>query len=195
MTDTTYLILHALRIRGLLDADGLSVTTGVDAEEIAPLLDALVEDGALKLREGRLSGYQLTPEGKERHAAALEAERSGIDLERLADADASFVRVNGPFKELCTEWQTSENRDRAATGARLHEIHGDALEAVAVAASTADRFSTYALRLDASLARFDGGDDTAFLRPMADSYHDVWMELHQDLLVTMGRERAVADGH
>lgn len=28
---------------------------------------------------------------------------------------------------------------------------------------------------------------------MYDSYHDIWMELHQDLLLTTGREREAAD--
>jgi hypothetical protein len=28
---------------------------------------------------------------------------------------------------------------------------------------------------------------------MADSYHDIWMELHQDLLVTMQLQRTAAD--
>jgi hypothetical protein len=39
------------------------------------------------------------------------------------------------------------------------------------------------------------GDTAAFARPMSHSYHDVWMELHEDLLLTLGRERDAADGH
>jgi len=30
---------------------------------------------------------------------------------------------------------------------------------------------------------------------MSGSYHDLWMELHQDLMCTLGRERTAADGH
>ena len=30
--------------------------------------------------------------------------------------------------------------------------------------------------------------------PLSDSYHDVWMQLHEDLLLTLGRDRSTADG-
>jgi hypothetical protein len=30
---------------------------------------------------------------------------------------------------------------------------------------------------------------------MSASYHDVWMELHEDFLLTLGRDREAADGH
>ena len=55
------------------------------------------------------------------------------------------------------------------------------------------RFAAYRVRLAAALDRVRGGDTTAFARPMADSYHDIWMELHQDLLLSAGRERGAAD--
>jgi hypothetical protein len=49
------------------------------------------------------------------------------------------------------------------------------------------------VRLAAALDRVRGGEVAAFARPMADSYHDIWMELHQDLLLSAGRERGAAD--
>ena len=55
------------------------------------------------------------------------------------------------------------------------------------------RFAAYQVRLTAALDRVRGGDTAAFARPMADSYHDIWMELHQDLLLSAGRERGAAD--
>ena len=42
-------------------------------------------------------------------------------------------------------------------------------------------------------ARFRDGDDDALAKPLSGSYHDVWMELHEDLLATLGRERTDAD--
>jgi len=57
------------------------------------------------------------------------------------------------------------------------------------------RFRDYQDRLDAALDRLAAGDAAAFATPMSASYHCVWMELHQDLLLTLGRERDDADGH
>jgi hypothetical protein len=33
------------------------------------------------------------------------------------------------------------------------------------------------------------GDRAAFTAPLVESYHTVWFELHQDLLLTLGRQR------
>jgi hypothetical protein len=57
------------------------------------------------------------------------------------------------------------------------------------------RFRGYQERLPAALERLEKGDTAAFATPMSASYHCVWMELHQDLLLTLGRERDEADGH
>ena len=50
------------------------------------------------------------------------------------------------------------------------------------------------MRFSTALERLRAGDTDAFTRPLTDSYHDVWMQLHEDLLLTMGRERSSADG-
>jgi hypothetical protein len=55
------------------------------------------------------------------------------------------------------------------------------------------RSAAYQNRLTAALDRVRGGNTAAFARPMADSYHDIWMELHQDLLLSAGRDRGAAD--
>ena len=47
----------------------------------------------------------------------------------------------------------------------------------------------YRTRLDVCVTRLSDGDQTAFTAVMAESYHTVWFEMHQDLLLTLGRER------
>jgi hypothetical protein len=56
----------------------------------------------------------------------------------------------------------------------------------------AGRFEWYRKRLDAALERLRGGQTMAFLSPLSDSYHDIWMELHQDLRLLLGPPREVA---
>jgi hypothetical protein len=55
------------------------------------------------------------------------------------------------------------------------------------------RFARYGRRLSAALSRLQGGDAAGFARPMADSYHDIWMELHNDVVLSLQRERSAAD--
>jgi hypothetical protein len=53
-----------------------------------------------------------------------------------------------------------------------------------------DRFGRYEDRLSAAVARVEAGDHDWFTKPLIDSYHTVWFELHEDLLSTLGKERA-----
>ncbi|TQC43494.1 hypothetical protein EEB14_42730 [Rhodococcus sp. WS4] len=58
---------------------------------------------------------------------------------------------------------------------------------------TLPRFARYLPRLAAALDRVRSGDNAAFARPMYDSYHDIWMELHEDLILSSARTRSAAD--
>jgi hypothetical protein len=53
----------------------------------------------------------------------------------------------------------------------------------------APRFAPYGTRLDSCVERVMAGDKSAFTAPLKESYHTVWFELHQDLLLTLGLER------
>ena len=52
------------------------------------------------------------------------------------------------------------------------------------------RFGHYGPRLDFALSQVESGDINWFTKPSLDSYHEVWFELHEDLLVTLGIDRA-----
>jgi hypothetical protein len=189
-------VLHALRVRGLLELDALVITTGLERETVSAVIEDAVQRGDVVRRDGRLSGFTLLPSGRERHTASMTRERAGADLAALEAADAAFVPLNEAFKQLCFDWQSSDSEaQRTGLLPQMEKIHGDAREIVRRAASGVARFSVYGSRLDAALQRLLGGDDDALLRPLSESYHDVWMELHHDLLLTIGRERSDADGH
>ena len=73
-----------------------------------------------------------------------------------------------------------EGADIVVTAERLV-----ALGYVAVAAR-----GWYEPALAAALARADAGDEAWVASPRCDSYHTVWMRLHEDLLLALGRERS-----
>ena len=67
---------------------------------------------------------------------------------------------------------------------------GAALPAVVRApASRLSRFAGYDVRFATALARAGNGHYDWVTRPRVDSCHTVWMELHEDLLATLGLER------
>ena len=70
------------------------------------------------------------------------------------------------------------------------EVHADATPLIDRLAGCLERFDRYGPRLQAAVAKIEAGDLDWFTRPLIDSYHTVWFELHEDLLSTLGRERA-----
>ena len=43
---------------------------------------------------------------------------------------------------------------------------------------------------EGALAKLDDGDDAWLASPLIDSYHTVWMHLHQELILMLGLSRA-----
>jgi hypothetical protein len=67
---------------------------------------------------------------------------------------------------------------------------------VDAAAAQLARLNTYAAKLAAALGKVKAGDTAWLTRPLIDSYHTVWFELHEELIVAVGltREEAARSG-
>ena len=52
------------------------------------------------------------------------------------------------------------------------------------------RFGSYRPRLRYARERINDGEHEWLTSPRIDSYHTVWMQLHEDLLLALGRDRA-----
>jgi hypothetical protein len=188
-----FTVLHALRVRGFANADQLAESTGLDAGHVSEVLAGTTERGHTKSRQGRISGHSLTPAGRARHVLlrsdAVSKERAGA----VSAAYDAFLEPNRAFKQLTTDAQTGD-ADAAAVTPRLETIDAEVGGVLEALSAVDPRFLLYRTRLTAALHRYRGGDASALARPLSGSYHDVWMELHEDLLATLGRERTDEDG-
>ena len=188
-------VLHALRIRGMADVATLTSITGTEAAQIIESLDALAARGEAKHIEAR-DAWRLTDDGRGAHAAALSAELAGLDLSSIPYE--RFLALNLDFKQICTDWQVrggepNDHSDSAHDRAVLDRLVAldRAVEPILGAiASTLVWTARYRSRLSAALRRLLDGDPKAFTGVLCESYHDVWMELHEDLIVTQGIDRA-----
>ena len=72
---------------------------------------------------------------------------------------------------------------------RLGKVDSAAQVICAELADALARFGNYGRRLAAARARVEAGEHDWMTKPMLDSYHSVWFELHEDLLATLGIER------
>lgn len=187
-------VLHALRVRGLSTAEPLAEATGIPQSEVQKILDDAVARGLARSRNGRVQGYMLTGAGRERHAALHPREVTDEQQVDLEPAYEAFLEPNRRFKALTTAWQTEGAGDTTSVLCDLQSVHSDLTRLLKTAAGAVPRMSRYQPRFDAALGRFAAGEQEALAKPLTGSYHDVWMELHEDLLVTLGRERTSADG-
>ena len=201
------LVMHVLRLKGFAEPDQIVEATALTEQVTIDVLGDLGADGTATRREGRISGWTLTPQGRERHRKQLLDERDAAACTALLDRGyQGFLSCNESFKQLCTDWQlrmvdgdlvlndhTDAAHDEAIVG-RLGAFHGQVLPVLDELTEGLQRFRTYPQRLAMAKARFEHGEREALARPLSGSYHDVWMELHQDLLLTLDRERVAADG-
>ncbi len=194
--------LHALRIRGLATAEGIAETTGLGRDDAEADLAVLAGRGWAMFRDRRAL-WQITADGRAAHGAELETDLDGVAVDDLGPAYASFLELNREFKALCGAWQLREGQpndhldadyDRQAIR-RLRALHDRATPVLADLQRVLRRLAPYAPRLGDALARLEAGDTSRFTGVMCDSYHDVWMELHEDLLLTQGLDRSSEGSH
>jgi predicted ArsR family transcriptional regulator len=202
-SDPRFLVLHGLRLKGFAGADAVAEAAGVSEAEARPHLEALVAEELASYREGRLSGYTLTPAGRAEHAklVAEELDRSG-QREEVEDAYRRFLAINQDLLGICTAWQLREVGGEsvvndhadpthdAAVIARLAELDAKVQPICADLGAALERFGAYGRRLGEALAKVQAGEVDWFTKPMIASYHTVWFELHEDLLATLGIERS-----
>jgi hypothetical protein len=190
--DSEVQVLHALRVRGFADADKVADSTGLDVARVRDVLARTAERGHTKERTGRISGHVLTPAGKARHELLRADSVSPAQAREVAAVYENFLGPNRDFKQLTTDVQLG-NVEASAVDPALEELHGKVTGVLAQATAAVPWFSRYEQRLSDALARYRSGDAAALARPMSNSYHDVWMEVHEDLLATIGRARSAED--
>lgn len=190
---------HALRIKGFASVDTLVEITGLAHDGIETNLTRLADDGYTQFRENR-GLWQLTPEGRAAHPEHLIADVAGVDLcSTLGAHYETFLTSNSEFKDLCGAWQLrngapNDHSDEvydAQVIERLSELHERAHPCVASMGDSLARMAPYAARLSDVLGKVRGGDTNMFTGVMCGSYHDVWMELHEDLILTQGIDRSI----
>jgi DNA-binding MarR family transcriptional regulator len=186
-------VLQAVRLKGRVSLADLAATLGEDTDDLAAIVDRLTESGLLV--DGK--ALRVSPDGRARLDELLATEREHVDAAALAAAYADFRAVNAEFKALVTDWQlkagqpnTHEDADYdAAVLARLDGVHQRVMPIVAAAAAQLPRLSRYSVKLQAALANVRAGETAWLSRPLIDSYHTVWFELHEELIVAAGLTR------
>ena len=192
-------VLSTLAIKGYVTPYGLAEALFTTSDEIGSLLAGLIADG---LVEGAADSFRLTAGGKDVTSQILAEDRERWGADRAAVALDSFLALDQRMKEIVTAWQmrdvegsqTVNDHGDPAYDARvlgqLQALHGDALAWLSVIVASVARYETYLARLDRAARRAADGDPRYVASPRVDSYHSIWFELHEDLILLSGRTRA-----
>lgn len=194
-------VLQAVRLKGRIGPDDIAATTGEDPTTVAEAVGAAT--GAGLLVEGKT--IRISPEGRARLSELLAAERENADQAAIDAAYDEFRGINADFKALVSDWQLKNGKPNphddeaydSAVLARLADVHQRVTPVNAAVANEIPRLAGYSDKLQAALAKVQAGETTWLTRPIIDSYHTVWFELHEELILAAGltREGEAQAGH
>lgn len=132
--------------------------------------------------------------------ALIVAEQAAFGVEQSLDALDGFLGLDKRLKEAVTDWQVrpggnalndhSDAEYDAAVLGRLASLHAEAVAWIAPLERAWPRAHRYQLRLTDAMARVLDGDQRYIASARVESYHGVWFELHEELILLAGRTRA-----
>jgi pyruvate,orthophosphate dikinase len=188
-------LLQVLCLKGRATHEALGVAVEADATTVIAELEAggFVEFTKL--------GYRVTDLGRSRVDELYAEERARVGP-LIDDVYHSFVPINDDIKQIVTDWQMrqvggeltvndhSDSRHDERVIARLRRTDAKVSTALGPLSDALGRFDLYPRRLRRALTLIGEGDHSMLAAPLKDSYHTVWFELHEELIILSGRSRA-----
>ncbi len=198
------LVLHGPRVLGYAPTARIADRFALDPGDVE---DHLLGFGARgwvgSAAFGATSGWFLTEAGRaedERRMAA-ELDRTGA-RPVVSDVHTRFLPLNARFGRVCTDWQLRPTRAEPMAAndhtdwrwdervlRALGTLGRELTQLTDALAGCLQRFDGYGARYAAALAQVDRGQRRYVDSPEVDSCHTVWIQLHEDLLSTLGIPR------
>jgi hypothetical protein len=179
-----WLLLHDVRLRGFVDGG-------------AEVVEVRVVEAGLVARAPK--GLRITPAGRELHTTWARLE-TGSEVEVAVDRMyRRFLDLNRELIRVCNDWQVrpggspNDHKDPTYDWSvidRLVTIDERVGPILRTTTQHVPRFAGYRPRLRQARERVNEGEHEWLTSPRIDSYHTVWMQLHEDLLLALGVDRA-----
>ena len=204
-SDPETLVALALRLKGFGEVPTIASVHGLSVETTAVILSGMVKSEKCVMRQVEaVEKYVLTPTGREEGQAALAQELEVVAARGIVEAlYEKFLQLNPEMLQLCTDWQVIND----GSGEQKLNDHGDSeydtkvldrlevldqqiAEILQPLIGVLSRFDNYPSRFASALEKVLSGDLDWLTKPIVASYHTVWFELHEDLLATLGINRA-----
>ncbi|MFI9486030.1 transcriptional regulator [Promicromonospora sp. NPDC052451] len=203
------LVLHSVRIQGMADEDAVAGRFGLDT---AGTREILLDDEAYGWVSHAVftgtSGWSMTERGRteDDRRLAEELQQAGA-RSTVESVHERFGPLNARLLQACTDWQLRADGDErlvpnahtdpewdARVLDELETLEAELEPLVAELSQALERFEGYDRRFSSALARARAGQGEWVAGTGVASCHAVWMELHEDLISTLGIDRAATAG-
>lgn len=203
-SEPAMLTLHTVRLFGFADTARVASRFSLDRGEVEELLLDFEAYGRISRSSfAETTGWSLTDAGRAENERQLAAELDQVGARSVVtDVHDRFLPLNSRFLETVTRWQTrpcpgnemavNDHTDFSwddrvlesltSLGRRLGPLNADLSDALA-------RFDGYAARYEEARVKALGGEHNWVDGVGLDSCHTVWMQLHEDLIATLGLAR------
>ncbi|PSR66461.1 transcriptional regulator [Nocardia sp. MDA0666] len=201
---SSLLALHAIRLGGFVDTHAVAGRYRMPVDLAESHVRDFRERGWInRFRFGTDAGWSLTESGRAQNERQLADELSECGAKALVeDVYRMFLPLNARLVQACTAWQLTilpdgsmqdnDHQDAQRDRQILDELKSLAKELVPLSVQLAERlarFAGYDTRFAAALAL--AADNPEMVTGTEhDSAHRVWFELHEDLIATLGVDRA-----
>lgn len=204
-------VLHRLRLSGSGTCSRIAGSEDLSVAEVMSVLTAALDDGLVKRSGERDPAWSLTTQGRSVGEKLLHLELDWAAAGRTATVDSprtvvgrvyeQFLPLNAEMLALCTRWQVkqqdpvvlNDHGDEAYDNQVIDElkaIHRHSEPLWRMLSDELRRFDQYERRFNFALTQVRSGHIDWLTKPTIDSYHTIWFELHEDLLATLGLDRA-----
>lgn len=204
MSSTALLSVHGVRVLGHATARQVGDLYALEGAEVEEhLLDAEARGWVRRPAYTDGSSWSMTDLGRQ-HGERLLADELDATATRavVVEGHQRFLPLNRRLGPLMTRWQLrptehdplafNDHRDPGYDAAILRELDRLAAElaqVMAVLTAGVRRMGVHQPRIDAALARARDGEHGWVDSPEVASMNLVWIQLHEDLLATLGLAR------
>ena len=180
-----WLLLHEVRLRGVFEVDdGIVVTTLVEAGFVVAVPAGHPAHAGRPRRARRVGARRARRRARSDRRACVPAASS-----RSTPSCSGSAATGRCGPAACpTTTRIPSTTGRSSTACRRSTTAS--VRSSRASHAVVDRFGAYRERLRAARRLVDDGDHEWLTSPRIDSYHTVWMQLHEDLLLALGKERA-----
>lgn len=194
-------MLQTLRCIGHSSAGRLATASRLGDDRTTSLLERLRGGGLVSEDEGPFGGWSLTLDGRDHVEGLVQSELAASGARpAILESYRAFLPLNQLAMDVFHAWQM-----RDIAGTHIVNDHSDAIYddevlqelssvdekaqgLLADLAAQVSRFAGYGPRFSTALAEARAGRVSSVADDL-ESYHSIWFQLHEDLLVTLGISR------